>query len=50
MTSHYLWILSQFGILLEAIGAMYIAVSAIAIHDPATFSKICDQARSAIGA
>jgi len=33
MTSHYLWILSQFGILLEAVGAMYIALSAVAIHE-----------------
>lgn len=33
MTDHYLWILSQFGILLEVAGALYIAVSAISLHE-----------------
>ena len=33
MTDHYLWILSQFGILLEAAGALYIAISAMSLHE-----------------
>ena len=33
MTSHYLWILSQFGILLEAAGALYIVMSAVELHE-----------------
>ena len=33
MTSHYLWIISQFGILLEAAGALYIVLSAVELHE-----------------